>query len=74
MANKSAEYPEGILNKNVLKSFMAIYGEEDNLYWKQGWERFPDNWYKRNPTDEYSVPYCKSTRLSRLSSVVVRVC
>ena len=31
MANKSAEYPEGILNKDVLKSFMSIYGDEDNV-------------------------------------------
>lgn len=31
MANKSAEYPEGILNKATLKSFMAIEGEEDNV-------------------------------------------
>merc|ERR1712014_384667 len=46
------------LNKEVLKSFMAIYGDdEENLHWKRGYERFPDNFYKRNPTDEYSVPY-----------------
>ncbi|KAI9658792.1 MAG: hypothetical protein M1821_002352 [Bathelium mastoideum] len=57
MANKSAEYPEGILNKDVLKSFMSIYGEEDNLTWVPGNERIPDNWYKRNPSDEYSIPY-----------------
>lgn len=30
-ANKSAEYPEGILNKATLKSFMAIEGPEDNV-------------------------------------------
>jgi len=30
MGNKSAEHPEGILNKNVLKSFMAITGPENN--------------------------------------------
>ncbi|RMY15180.1 hypothetical protein D0868_01033 [Hortaea werneckii] len=61
MSNKSAENPEGVLNKDVLKSFMAIYGDdEENLHWKRGYERFPDNFYKRNPTDEYSIPYCKS--------------
>ena len=60
MANKSEENPEGVLNKEVLKSFMAIYGDdEENLHWKRGYERFPDNFYKRNPTDEYSIPYCK---------------
>ena len=31
MANKSAEYPEGILNKDVLKNFMSIYGDDDNV-------------------------------------------
>lgn len=30
-ANKSAEYPEGILNKATLKAFMAIEGSEDNV-------------------------------------------
>lgn len=61
MSNKSAENPEGVLNKDVLKSFMAIYGDdEENLHWKPGHERFPDNFYKRNPTDEYSIVYCKS--------------
>lgn len=31
MANKSAEYPTGRLDKNVLKSFMSISGPEDNV-------------------------------------------
>ena len=31
MSNKSAEYPEGVLNKDVLKSFMAISGPENNV-------------------------------------------
>lgn len=57
MANKSAENPEGILNKNVLKSFMSIQGPENNLQWVPGNEKIPDNWYKRHPTDEYSIPY-----------------
>ncbi|KAF2173836.1 hypothetical protein M409DRAFT_62077 [Zasmidium cellare ATCC 36951] len=47
MSNKSAEYPEGILNKDVLKSFI----------WVPGNEKIPNNWYKRHPTDEYSIPY-----------------
>lgn len=44
MANKSAEYPEGVLNKDVLKSFMSITGPENNLKWTKGNERIPDNW------------------------------
>lgn len=31
MANHSAEYPEGVLNKDVLKSFMSISGPENNV-------------------------------------------
>lgn len=45
MSNKSAEYPEGILNKQVLKSFMAVSGPENNLVHTPGYEAFPDNWY-----------------------------
>ncbi|KXS99931.1 hypothetical protein AC578_903 [Pseudocercospora eumusae] len=57
MSNKSAENPEGILNKNVLKSFMSVTGPENNLKHTPGHERIPNNWYKRNPSDEYSIPY-----------------
>ncbi|KAI9725488.1 MAG: hypothetical protein M1828_003159 [Chrysothrix sp. TS-e1954] len=57
MSNKSAENPEGVLNKHTLKSFMSISGPEDNLVWTQGHEAFPDNWYKRNDADQYSIPY-----------------
>ncbi|USW58157.1 Putative chloroperoxidase [Septoria linicola] len=57
MSNKSAENPEGILNKDVLKSFMSYSGPENALVHTPGHEKFPDNWYKRNPSDEYSVPY-----------------
>lgn len=57
MSNKSAENPEGVLNKQVLKSFMSISGPEDNLVHTPGHERFPDNWYKRNDLDQYSIPY-----------------
>ena len=53
MSNKSAAYPEGVLNKAVLKSFMAITGPENNLKWTKGYERIPDNWYKRNDADQY---------------------
>ena len=39
--------------KDVLKSFFAIYGEDDNLEYKEGWEQIPQNWY-RTPVD-YSI-------------------
>ncbi|KAF2167401.1 hypothetical protein M409DRAFT_66015 [Zasmidium cellare ATCC 36951] len=57
MSNKSSEYPEGILDKEVLKSFMSVTGPENNLKHTPGYEKIPDNWYERNPADEYSIPY-----------------
>ena len=35
MANKSAEYPEGVLNQQVLKSFMSITGTDSNVSFVQ---------------------------------------
>ena len=57
MSNKSAENPEGVLNKDVLKSFMSVSGPEDALVHTPGHEQIPDNWYKRHPSDSYSIPY-----------------
>jgi hypothetical protein len=57
MANHSAEYPEGRLNQEVLKSFFSITGNKDNFIWTEGWEKIPDDWYKRAIGDEYSIPY-----------------
>ncbi|KAJ3990990.1 hypothetical protein F5050DRAFT_1538035, partial [Lentinula boryana] len=55
MANKSEEYPEGRLDREVLKSFFSITGPEDNLAYTPGQERIPDNWYKRAIGDEYGL-------------------
>ncbi|KAI9708550.1 MAG: hypothetical protein M1828_002711, partial [Chrysothrix sp. TS-e1954] len=57
MGNKSAEHPTGVLNKDVLKSFMSVSGPEDNLQWTPGHERIPENWYSRNEADYYSLDY-----------------
>lgn len=57
MANKSAEHPEGILNKEVLKSFFAVTGSDDDLKYTPGFERIPENWYKRAIGDEYTIPF-----------------
>ncbi|KAJ3834285.1 hypothetical protein F5878DRAFT_630941 [Lentinula raphanica] len=59
MANKSEEYPEGRLDREVLKSFFAVRGEEEgDFVYTPGHERIPDNWYKRAPGDEYGlVPF-----------------
>jgi hypothetical protein len=55
MANKSAEYHEGVLNQDVLKSFFSITGERGSFTWTEGYERIPDNWYKRAIGDEYTI-------------------
>lgn len=46
MSNHSAEYPNGILDKETLKSFFAVTEAADGtLSWTPGYERIPDNWY-----------------------------
>lgn len=60
MANKSAEYPEGRLDLNTLKSFYSMTGDYPNFKYTPGYEKFPDNWYKRNIVDYYTIPYFAS--------------
>ena len=57
MANKSEEHPEGLLTGDVLKSFYAISGDYPDFKYTPGHERIPDNWYKRNLVDYYTIPY-----------------
>ena len=57
MSNKSAEYPEGYLDGEVLKSFFGITGEPGSFTWSEGSEKIPDNWYKRAIGDEYTIPF-----------------
>ncbi|KAG9092035.1 hypothetical protein FRC07_011738 [Ceratobasidium sp. 392] len=54
MSNHSAEHPEGILTHSVLMSFYGVSGSGNNLTYQRGYERIPDNWYKRNV--DYSIP------------------
>ncbi|KAG8681997.1 hypothetical protein FRC08_015256 [Ceratobasidium sp. 394] len=54
MSNHSAEAPEGVLNHDVLKSFYGVSGNSNNLTYQKGYERIPENWYKRNV--DYSIP------------------
>lgn len=53
-SNHSTEFPEGVLNQDVLKSFFAISGDNDNLVYTKGHERIPENWYRRAMNDPYS--------------------
>ncbi|CAE6449554.1 unnamed protein product [Rhizoctonia solani] len=54
MSNHSAENPEGVLDHNILKSFYGVSGTASNLTYQKGYERIPDNWYKRSI--DYSIP------------------
>jgi hypothetical protein len=56
-SNKSAEYPDnGILDKEILKSFFSISGPDDNLVYTEGYEQIPANFYKRAIGNEYTIP------------------
>jgi len=57
MANESSEHPEGLLTGGVLKSFSAMSGDYPNFKYTPARESFPNNWYKRNPADYYTIPY-----------------
>lgn len=57
MANKSAEYPMGRLNGEILKSFFSITGSDGDFTYTPGHERIPENWYTRNLVDYYTIPY-----------------
>lgn len=54
MANRTAEHPEGILTRNVLKSFFGVTGDDKNLRYFPGHERIPHNWYRRAIGNEYT--------------------
>lgn len=56
MANKSAEYPDGRLDGDVLKSFFSITGDYPNFKYTAGHEKIPDNWYTRSLADPYTIP------------------
>ncbi|POR39495.1 hypothetical protein TPAR_00289 [Tolypocladium paradoxum] len=57
MANNSAEYPEGYLDGDVLKSVFSITGEPGSFVYSEGHERIPENWYKRAIGNEYTIPF-----------------
>lgn len=58
MANKSAEHPEGQLTKSVLKDFFGVTENDDGSFsGGAGYERIPDNWYRRAFGAEYTIPF-----------------
>jgi hypothetical protein len=42
-ANHSAEYPEGYLDGETLKSFEGVTGQKGSFKWASGRERIPEN-------------------------------
>lgn len=69
MANHTAEYPDGILNQDVLRSFFAITGDSGSFENQHGWERIPDNWYRRAIGDEVGIPYLSLITKTRLTYI-----
>lgn len=72
MSNHSAEYPDGILDKETLKAFFAVTEAADGtLSYKPGWERIPDDWYRRplGLVNEYS-PASFAQDLVKIAAVV----
>lgn len=55
-ANHSADYPDGFLGRDTLKSFYAISGPENELVYTPGNERIPENWYTRAANNLYTIP------------------
>ncbi|RFU33006.1 heme-thiolate peroxidase, partial [Scytalidium lignicola] len=49
-ANHSVENPTGVLTKEIIKSIFGVSGPEGNFKYNKGWERIPENWYRR-PVD-----------------------
>ena len=63
MGNKSEQHPQGKLNTAILMDFFGVHKNKDGKLVKTGgggYERFPNNWYKRAIGDEYSIPLLNS--------------
>ena len=63
MANHSEEFPEGYLDKETFKSFFAVSGSSGSFTYQRGYERIPDNWYRRPLSDPYTIAEYVTTSL-----------
>lgn len=54
-ANHSAEYPEGFLGLETLKSFFAVSGSPGHFTYDEGCERIPAHWYRRPLSQAYDL-------------------
>lgn len=57
MANHTAEAPLGHLTHDILQSWFGVEGTNGNYNAVQGYERIPDNWYRRSIVAPYTIPY-----------------
>lgn len=57
MANHSAEDPIGTLSYDTVASWFGIAGENGAYTAPFGYERIPENWYRRSTTAPYTIPY-----------------
>lgn len=57
MANHTETAPTGYLSYDVIQSWFAISGTSGKYTVKQGWERIPDNWYRRAIIYPYTNQY-----------------
>ncbi|GME35481.1 hypothetical protein GTA08_BOTSDO05233 [Neofusicoccum parvum] len=55
MSNHSAEEPNGYLDGNQLKQFFSVTGESGNFQYTPGYERIPEEWYRRPSSNQYSL-------------------
>ncbi|KAG8723127.1 hypothetical protein FRC09_004639 [Ceratobasidium sp. 395] len=53
MSNHSGQFPDGVLSRDVLKSFFGVQGNSKNLTYWLGYERIPNNWYRRSTENDY---------------------
>ncbi|KAF5260949.1 hypothetical protein FOXYS1_8378 [Fusarium oxysporum] len=48
LSNHTVGSTEDIMDRETLKSFFAVHEKDGKLVYKRGWERIPENWYRRS--------------------------
>lgn len=66
MANHSAENPIGLLSHDNLASWFGVSGESGSYTVQHGYERIPQNWYKRAVAYPYTIPYFQADLLNAI--------
>ena len=67
MANHSAEYPSGYLDKATFKTFFAISGDSGSFTYQPGYERIPGKIPAHlQPSQVYTLPVAGMERLTQI--------